>query len=46
MHFKEIIGRITGLSCPVFGVSWKPSEPEVAIARRVVTCPPIAFNRF
>ena len=36
MRFREVIARITGLSSPVFGVSWNPPEPEVAIARRVV----------
>ena len=37
MRFKEILSRLTGLSVPVFGVSWNPPEPEVARARRVVT---------
>ncbi|MFH1891097.1 MAG: DUF6650 family protein [Candidatus Zixiibacteriota bacterium] len=36
MRFKEILARITGLSSPVFGVSWNPPEPEVTAARRVV----------
>ena len=37
MKFDEIATRLTGISCPLFGVSWNPPEPERAIARRVVT---------
>ncbi|MCK6484839.1 MAG: hypothetical protein HUU22_04540 [Phycisphaerae bacterium] len=37
MKFKEIASRLTGFSIPVFGVSWNPPEPEVAVARRVLT---------
>lgn len=36
MRFKEIMTRLTGLSSPVFGVSWNPPEPHVQVARRVV----------
>ncbi|MCP4307716.1 MAG: hypothetical protein GY788_23150 [bacterium] len=36
MKFNEILSRVTGLSSPVFGVSWAPKEPEVAVARRVI----------
>jgi Family of unknown function (DUF6650) len=37
VRFDEIKSRITGLSCPIFGVSWTPPEPERKVARRVVT---------
>ncbi|MDD3579876.1 MAG: hypothetical protein PHW74_02510 [Desulfobacca sp.] len=37
MKFKEIISRLTGISCPVFGVSWNPPEADCAIARRIIT---------
>jgi len=37
MKFKQIIGRLTGFSVPIFGVSWNPPEPEVQKARRVLT---------
>jgi len=37
VRFKEVLARVTGLSSPVFGVSWNPPEPEVQVARRVVT---------
>lgn len=37
MRFKEVLGRLTGISCPIFGVSWNPSEADVTIARKVIT---------
>jgi hypothetical protein len=37
LHFDEIASRLTGLSSPIFGVSWNPPEPERAVARRVLT---------
>lgn len=37
MKFKEITSRLTGISCPVFGVSWKPVEAERETARRIIT---------
>jgi len=36
VRFKEVLARLTGLSSPVFGVSWNPPEPQVQVARRVV----------
>jgi len=33
MAFKEIANRITGISLPVFGVSWNPPESEREIVR-------------
>lgn len=35
-QFKEILNRLTGISTPIFGVSWNPSEPERARAKRVI----------
>ena len=34
--FREIASRITGLSTPVFGVSWNPPESERKIVRDVI----------
>jgi hypothetical protein len=36
MKFTELIVRLTGISCPIFGVSWNPPEADVTIARRVI----------
>lgn len=36
MKFSEILNRVTGVSCPVFGISWEPLELERDIARRIV----------
>jgi hypothetical protein len=36
MRFSEIGRRLSGISTPIFGVSWTPGEAEVAVARRLV----------
>jgi len=36
LEFKEIVKRLTGISSPVFGVSWNPPESETAIAKRFI----------
>ena len=36
MKFKQILGRITGFSIPIFGASWNPPEPEIEVAKRII----------
>lgn len=36
MKFSEILNRLTGISCPVFGLSWNPAETQRAVARRII----------
>lgn len=36
MRFSEIINRLTGISCPIFGVSWNPAETQRTVARRII----------
>lgn len=36
MRFSEIFNRLTGISCPIFGVSWNPAETQRTIARRII----------
>ena len=36
MRFSEILNRLTGISCPVFGISWNPVDTERSIARRII----------
>ncbi len=36
MRFQDVLQRLTGISCPIFGVSWEPVEPEIDAARRVI----------
>jgi hypothetical protein len=33
VRFKDLASRITGVSIPVFGVSWKPPESEREVVR-------------
>lgn len=36
MKFSEMANRITGVSCPIFGISWNPPEMERDIARHII----------
>jgi len=36
MKFPDLLNRLTGISCPVFGVSWNPAETQRSIARRLI----------
>ncbi|WP_288427327.1 DUF6650 family protein [uncultured Spirosoma sp.] len=36
MTFKEVANRITGISIPVFGISWNPPKLERQIAEKVI----------
>lgn len=36
MTFNDIKERLTGISCPFFGISWNPPETDRSIARRVI----------
>lgn len=36
ISFKDVVSRITGISTPIFGVSWDPPEPDKNIVRRVL----------
>jgi hypothetical protein len=37
MRFSEIAKRITGISTPIFGISWNPEKTERDIARQVIS---------
>ena len=37
MTFKEVASRITGISIPVFGVSWNPPKLEKQVAEKIIT---------
>lgn len=36
MKLNEVMTRLSGISCPLFGVSWNPPEPQRVIAREVI----------
>lgn len=36
MKHTEIFNRLTGISCPVFGVSWNPPESQRKIAQKII----------
>lgn len=36
MRYTELANRLTGISCPIFGVSWNPKDTERSIARRII----------
>ena len=37
LSFKQIVGRLTGISTPIFGVSWNPPTIDRDVAFRVIT---------
>jgi len=36
MKYTELLNRLTGISCPFFGMSWNPPESQMVIARRII----------
>jgi hypothetical protein len=36
MKFSDIVKRITGISTPIFGVSWNPENTERDVAKEVI----------
>lgn len=36
MKFSDLASRLTGISCPAFGLSWDPPETQRNIARRII----------
>ncbi len=36
MKLKDILLRITGISCPIFGVSWNPPEAQTKVVTRLI----------
>ncbi len=37
MTYKEIASKITGFSCPIFGISWNPPKLEIETAAKIIT---------
>jgi hypothetical protein len=37
MKFKEIVKRLTGISSPIFGISWNPENISSDVAKRVIS---------
>ncbi|HXX46360.1 MAG TPA: DUF6650 family protein [Candidatus Acidoferrales bacterium] len=37
LSFREIADRITGISTPIFGISWNPPVLDAQIAKRLIT---------
>ncbi len=37
MLFSELTSKLTGISCPVFGVSWNPPASQRTVARKIIT---------
>lgn len=37
MKFKEIIKRLTGISTPIFGISWNPENTSSDVAKRAIS---------
>ena len=35
IRFKDLAGRLTGVSCPIFGLQWSPPESDRKIVREV-----------
>ena len=36
MNFTDIRERLTGISCPFFGISWNPTEIDRTKANRII----------
>ena len=36
MTFNDIKERLTGISCPCFGISWSPTETDRTITRKMI----------
>ena len=36
LKYTEIFNRLTGISCPIFGVSWDPPEIQRKIAQKII----------